>query len=128
MINDDRGRTVMVVRAHFDDPDQRHIVFVWSRVESASLGAPNDEALGGHRLWNVGLRDLQWLGLVQNSERIRELRRQNSVHPGHDPRRYEFLDHYIAALKEVVAEVVASALVIQRGEGTTLEAAAAALA
>ncbi len=128
MISDDQGRTVMAVHAHPDDQDQRNVVFEWSRVESASLSAPNDEALSGHPLWNAGLKDVQWLALVQGSERIRALRRQNAVHPMHDPRRYDFLDHYIAPLKECVAEVVASQLVIHRVEGTTLQAAVNALA
>ena len=39
----------------------------------------------------------------------------------------DFLDHYIAPLKECVAEVVAGSLETRRHGGSTLEAAAAAL-
>jgi hypothetical protein len=99
MTSGDSGHTVLAVRAHLDDADRRNVVLVWRRVKSASLGAPNDEALSGHRLWRAGLGDILWLGIVENSDLVDSLRRQNSVHPSHDPRRYDFLVHYIAPLK-----------------------------
>jgi hypothetical protein len=128
LVSDDSGRTPLAVRPHADDADRRNVVLVWSGVESASLSAPNDEAISGHRLWRAGLSDVLWLGLVEGSILIAGLKKQNSVHPSHDPRRYEFLDHYIAPLKECVAEVVASSVVIHREDGSTLESAVAALA
>jgi len=45
MVSDDSGRTVLAVRSHPDDTDQRNVVLVWSGVEYASLSAPNDEAI-----------------------------------------------------------------------------------
>jgi hypothetical protein len=118
---------VLAVRAHLDDADRRNVVLVWRRVKSASLGAPNDEALSGHRLWRAGLGDILWLGIVENSDLVDSLRRQNSVHPSHDPRRYDFLVHYIAPLKECVVEVVAGSMEVRRRVGTTMEAAAASM-
>jgi hypothetical protein len=97
-------------------------------LSNASLSAPNDEAISGHRLWRAGLSDVLWLGLVERSALIAQLKRQNSVHPYHDPRRYEFMDHYIAPLKECVAEVVARSVAIHpQGGNTTLESAVAAM-
>ncbi|KGN32179.1 hypothetical protein N802_11005 [Knoellia sinensis KCTC 19936] len=127
MVSDDSGRTTLAVRAHPDDADQRPLVLFWRRVEFAALTAPNDESISGHPLWHSGLSDVRWLGLVERSSRIRALTVQNSVHPSHDQRRFDFLDHYIAPLKECVAEVVAGSLETQRHGGSTLEAAAAAL-
>ena len=69
-----------------------------------------------------------WLGLVEDSELIASLRQQSSVHRHHESRRYAFLDHYIAPLKECVVEVVAHSLVVHRHDGSTLESAAAATA
>ena len=128
MLSDDSGWTRLAVRPHPDDADQRNVVLVWEGVEFASLSAPNDEAISGHRLWRAGLNDVLWLGLVEDSELIASLRQQNSVHRHHESRRYDFLDHYIAPLKECVVEVVAHSLVVHRHDGSTLESAAAATA
>ena len=128
MVSDDSGRTRLAVRAHPDDGDQRNVVLVWDGVEFASMSAPNDQAISGHRLWRAGLNDVLWLGLVEDSDLIAGLKKQNSVHPNHEPRRYDFLDHYIAPLKECVAEVVARSVVIHRHDGTTIESAAAVTA
>ena len=118
MVSDDAGRTALALRAHPDDPDQRHLVLLWRRVEFAALSAPNDEAISGHPLWREdGLGEVRWLGLVEGSRRVRTLADQNAAHPSHDPRRYEFLDHYIAPLKECIAEVVAGSVETHRHEG-----------
>jgi len=127
MISNDLGRTVLALRAHPDDTDQRNVSLVWNGVESATLSAPNDEAIDGHRLWRDGLSDVPWIGVVEESALSRDLMRQNSVHSGHDPRRFELLEHYIVLLKECVAEVVASSVEVHRVDGETLESAAAAL-
>lgn len=93
----------------------------------ASQVATGKEGVSGHPLWGSGLGDVRWLGLVEKSARVRAMAAQNSVHPSHDQRRYDFLDHYIAPLKECVAEVVAGSVETQRHGGSTLEAAGAAL-
>ena len=128
MLSDDSGRAALAIRAHGDDVDQRNIVLIWRRVEFAALSAPNDEALSGHPLWHSGLSGVRCLGLVESSARVRGLAAQDSVHPAHDRRRFDFLDHYIAPLKECVAEVVAASVETHRHGGSTLEAAAGALA
>jgi hypothetical protein len=127
MVSNDVGRTALALRAHPDDADQRHLVLLWRQVEFAALSAPNDEAISGHPLWRVGLGEVRWLGLVEGSDRVRALAAQNAGHPSHDPRRYAFLDHYIAPLKECIAEVVAGSVEVHRHDGSTLEAAAAGL-
>jgi len=127
MISNDLGRTVLALRAHPDDTDQRSVALVWNSVESATLSATNDQAVSGHRLWRDGLSEVPWMGVVELSALRSELKRQNSVHPGHDPGRFEFLEHYIALLKECVVEVVASSVEVHRVGGGTLESAAAAL-
>ena len=127
MISNDLGRTVLALRGHPDDEDQRNVVLVWSGVESATLSAPNDEAVSGHRLWRHGLSEVLWIGIVEGSALRSDLKRQNSVHPGHDPARFDSLEHYIVLLKECVAEVVARSIETHRMDGGTLESAAAAL-
>jgi hypothetical protein len=87
MVSDDIGRTSLAIRTHPDDADQRNIVLLWTGVEPASLGEPNDEAISGHRLWQAGLSDLLWLGLAEGSDLLAHLRKQNSVHRSYDARR-----------------------------------------
>jgi hypothetical protein len=127
MVSNDLGRTVLAARAHPEDADKRNVVLVWNGVESASLGAPNDETISGHRLWHHGLSDVPWLGIIEGSALRASLKKQNSVHPGHEPARFEFLEHYIVLLKECVAEVVARSVEVHRLDGATLDSAAAAL-
>lgn len=103
------------------------VVLFWRRVEFAALSAANDEAISGHPLWRCGLSGVRWLGLVENSARVRGLATQDSIHPAHDRRRFDLFDHYIAPLKECVAEVVAGSVETHRHGGSTLEAAAEAL-
>ncbi len=127
MISNDLGRTALALRAHPDDTDERSVALVWNGVESAALSAPNDEAVSGHRLWRHGLSEVLWMGVVVNSALRSELKRQNVVHPGHDPARFDQLEHYVVLLKECVAEVVAMSVEVHRMDGGTLESAVAAL-
>ena len=119
LLSNDLGRTAMSVRAHPDDPDERQVVLLWTRVEWAAIGAPNDDALA--------LRDVRRVGLVQQSGLIADLRRQASVHPMYDAARFAFLNHYVVVLKECVAKVVARSIGVHRGAGSTLDAGVAAL-
>ena len=91
------------------------------------MGAPNDEALRGHRLYQRGLAELRWAGLVEDSERIARLEQANRAHPRHDPERFAQLRHYILPLKEGVVEVIAETISVQRRPGTPLHAASFAL-
>jgi hypothetical protein len=90
------------------------------------MGNPNDEAIEGHRLYEKGLGDIHWLGVVEDSELIASLERQNSVHPFHQPEWFANMRHYVLPLKETTVEVVAATLSIVRVAGSTAYAAAAA--
>lgn len=127
LLSDDYGKTVLAMNAHQDDPDRRSVALVWSGSRYACLADPNDEAISGHRLYVHGLSDVLWAGVVRDSDLIRALEKQNRVHPGHDPSRFEPLTHHVVLLKECVVEVVAQALSVQRFEGTTLDTATGAI-
>jgi hypothetical protein len=70
------------------------------------FGAPNDEALGGHPLWNRGL-EFYSVHEVISSSLIAMLERRNSVHPRHDPELY-FRDtkHYVLTFQDSTLECV----------------------
>ena len=128
LLSDVFGKTVLALKPHHNDTDRRCVVLVWSGTRSACLADPNDEAKSGHRLYQSGLSNVLWAGLVRDSETIVALERANRVHPYHDPTRFESLQHHVILLKECAAEVVAEAVTVQRFEGTTLAAVTAAMA
>ena len=70
------------------------------------FGPPNDEAFSGHPLASRGLSSYAaWE--VRDSSWIRTLERMNSVHPYHDPSRFELLRHFIFAFHDTTFECIA---------------------
>ncbi len=101
----DAGRSVLSIAAHPDDDDQRRVVLTWTACSSTEFGAPNDEARHLHRLYERGLAEVLWIGLVLDSSRIDEFARMASQPP---------TTHYVIPLKECVVEVLATSLKISR--------------
>lgn len=129
LISNDSARAVFAL--DYDsirDQDRRAVVLRWEGCYYSKLGAPNDEAIPGHPLYGLGLRGVLWAGVVEDSSLIRALEKQNSVHPRHDPARFDSLVHHIILTKESTIEVVAESVTVLRIEGDTLHAAAAAMA
>jgi hypothetical protein len=114
LLTTDSGVTRLTLRARVDDPDQRRVELVWARSWAARMEPSNDEAISGHRLYAVGLREVLWLGEVHDSELIADFERRNRVHPGHDASRFAPLRHWIVLLKECTVEVVARSLTVER--------------
>ena len=71
-----------------------------------AFGPPNDEAFSGHPLASRGLMPYG-VYLVENSSWIRSLERLNSVHPHHNPSRFEELKHFVFAFHDSAFECVA---------------------
>ena len=141
----DDGETRLRLRAHPDDHDQRQLDLVWNGCLVARMEPPNEEAISSHRLYDVGLREVQWLGEVYESDLIADLERRDRVHPDHSAERYTELRHtelrytelrytelrctelrhtelrctelrhWVAALKECTVEVVGRSLRVERG-------------
>jgi hypothetical protein len=78
----------------------------FSRVRAFYLGSPNDEALGGHRLWGRGLSFYSFQEVV-HSDWIAELERRNEVHLQHSKKLFEGLRHLVITFKEQTLECVA---------------------
>lgn len=119
MLTGDLGRAVLAINAHMDDIDQRAVVIVWAGARYRMMGGPNDEAISGHRLYNKGLRQVLWAGEVIESQLVKALERQNSVHSHHNPRRFANLVHHVILMKECTVEVVADSVSVHRIEGST---------
>ncbi|WP_460606184.1 hypothetical protein [Jatrophihabitans fulvus] len=127
MVSRDLAPTTLALLPPPSDEDQRCVVFTWSDCVFSCMRPPNDEAIEGHRLWEKGLQDVSWFGAVRDSELIAGLELENRVHPYHRPQRFLELQHHVLRLQENVVEIVASSLRMNRREGTTLAAAAAAI-
>jgi hypothetical protein len=82
-----------------------HYVLIFSGVTHASMGAPNDEALGGHPLAKYGLRWYQF-HVVEQSPLIAELERRNRVHHSHSAALFEGYQHFIITFQGETFEVV----------------------
>jgi len=70
------------------------------------FGAPNDEALEGHPLWNRGL-GFYGVFRVDQSSLIRRLAVMNSVHRQHSYSTFDELAHYIFTFHDSTFECVA---------------------
>ena len=123
LIVTDTSLAALALNPHPDDASPDRVVLVWSGTCEAAMGAPNDEALSGHRLYERGLADLVWAGIVKDSERIADLERRNRVHPHHNPERFTRLRHFILPLKEGTAEIIAEDVQVQRHSGPLFDAA-----
>jgi hypothetical protein len=51
LIVTDDGLAALALRPHPDDTADDCVVLIWSGTREAAMGAPNDEALPGHRLY-----------------------------------------------------------------------------
>jgi hypothetical protein len=97
-------KTVRVVGE--DTPEQPCALARFNRVVAHMFGPPNDEAFHGHPLAKRGLHPYGVFE-VSNSSWIRGLERMNSVHPYHNPARYERLRHFVFAFHDTTFECVA---------------------
>src|SRR5215467_8335499 len=101
------GRGALAQRAHSDDPDQRCVVLRWGVVSYALMGPPNDEARNQHRLYEAGMKDVEWLRPMLSSD-------------------FVFVPiHYVVVSKECVVELLAENVDVFRVGGSPREAAPA---
>jgi hypothetical protein len=104
------GRTALAVAPHPDDQDQRCVVLLWTGVRSMTSSDPR-APLSRHRLYDNGLGDVAWVGVVRRRD-------QPSV---------DGAVHHVVLLDDRAVEVVAELLTVHRVSGSTATAAAAAL-
>jgi hypothetical protein len=98
------GTTITVV----DPADSSIRLLSWlvlNGVAHVSLGAPNDEALVGHPLYDSGLRHYR-AHEVHNSDLIASMERRNRVHPHHRPESFATLRHLIITFHDETFDCV----------------------
>lgn len=84
--------------------------------QSYMFGGPNDEAFDGHPLASRGLHPYGAFE-IENSSWIRQLERMNSVHPSHNPERFQRLRHFVFAFHDSMFECVADGLTVSTHRG-----------
>lgn len=119
MFTNDMGQTSLALEPYPEDHDSACVVLTWSGTIFAAMASPDHDSISGHPLYKRGLKDVLWMGTVQNSTLIEVLLQMNRVR---GRRHITTLTHYILPLKEKTVEVVAESLNIERRSGTTTEA------
>ena len=115
LVSSDGGRAALALSAHASDEDQRAVVLVWTGCAAALMAPPNDEARDQHRLYDSGLRELLWAGVVEGSEWAAAVDAMRAGSSG---------SHFVVLAKETTVEVLADAVSVVRVPGSTAEAAA----
>jgi hypothetical protein len=88
----------------------------FSGIYAHLFGAPNDEALHGHRLAHLGLEAYGFYRL-EHSTWIADLCARNQVHPRHRDSLFDGLQHYIFTFHDSTLEVIAASYASATHEG-----------
>ena len=80
----DGGRAALAVAPHPDDLDQRCVVLLWTGAQSMTASDPH-APLSRHRLYDHGLDDVAWVGVVRGGMRPRGERCRPARRPARRP-------------------------------------------
>lgn len=100
----DDGRTILIFEASAASK-QTTVALSFDRTLNVRHGWPNDEAIGGHRLYGKGLCAHGYFE-VENSKLIQELELGNRVHPSHKPEHHRGYKHYLLSFQDETIEIV----------------------
>jgi hypothetical protein len=76
------------------------------------FGEPNDEVIGGHRLWGKGLAPYS-AHVIANSRWLVEMENINKVHPSYHPDKWKALKHYLLLFHDESFECLANSYTIE---------------
>ena len=100
-----------------DRPGESLALVEFELYQSYMFGAPNDEAFSSHPLAARGLHPYAAFR-IDDSSWVRQLERMNSVHPNHNPNKFQELKHFVFAFHDSTFECVAKGFKILEHEGT----------
>jgi hypothetical protein len=83
------------------------------------FGPPNDEAISGHRLYEMGLRPYGSFEVL-NSSWIASLEKANRVHSSHTPELFSDYRHFILTFHDSMLEFIAESFSTSSHEGAVL--------
>ena len=84
----------------------------FNRFAQFKFGSPNDEAMEGHPLYELGLEPYSIQKVIE-SEWIKELSKMNSVHPYHKDEHFSNYEHFIFFFHDTCFEIVAEGYSIE---------------
>ncbi len=105
--------------------DREFALVICSSCAALSFGPPNDEALQGHRLYDLGLTAYTAQEVV-NSRWIAAQEEANRVHRSHSAELFRPHRHFIITFHDSTFEFVARDFTWTRQKGSPAEAARAA--
>ncbi|APY06830.1 hypothetical protein BWZ20_00310 [Winogradskyella sp. J14-2] len=101
------------------DQDDGIITIKFDLFEQFKFGSPNDEAMSGHPLYELGLKPYS-IQKVIDSEWIKQLKKINSVHPYHKDELFEKYKHFIFFFHDTCFEIVAESYSIEQNSELNL--------
>ncbi len=95
------------------EKDDALVTVKFDKFAQFKFGNPNDEAIEGHPLYNLGLEPYSIQKVVE-SEWIKDLIKMNSVHPYHRNDQFDKFEHFIFYFHDTCFEIVADGYSIEQ--------------
>lgn len=109
------GKTVHV-RTEKDDGI---VTIQFDRFAQFKFGNPNDEAIEGHPLYDLGLEPYS-IQKVLESEWIKELIQMNAVHPSHQDKYFAKYEHFIFFFHDTCFEIIAEGYSVEEQSASNM--------
>ena len=100
--------------------EEPSITIKFERVLAHYFGMPNDEAISGHPLSDLGIEPYSYYE-VKNSSWIEKHEKMNRVHPYHKKKHYSDYRHFIFTFHDTTFEVIAKGYSTTKGIGSLTE-------
>jgi hypothetical protein len=100
--------------------DEGIVTIKFDRFAQFKFGNPNDEAINGHPLYELGLQPFS-IQKVAESEWIKELTKMNSVHPYHNDEQFSKYEHFIFFFHDTCFEIVAEGYSVEQSSEMTMK-------
>mgnify|MGYP003677813958 CR=1 FL=1 len=94
------------------EEDEGIVTAKFDRFAQFKFGSPNDEAISGHPLYELGLEAYS-IQKVIDSEWINDLKKMNSVHPYHKDELFEKYEHFIFFFHDTCFEIISEGYSIE---------------
>jgi hypothetical protein len=120
-LNIDPGGTTPKIKAdehnlevsfYLSDSDNRGKL-KFNSVLQFTFGYPNEEAISGHRYYDLGLMPFEFVE-VKDSEILKNIILANRVHPYHNDEMFKEYKHFVIPFHDTTLEVIANSYEFER--------------
>jgi hypothetical protein len=102
-----------------NENDNGIITVKFDRFAQFKFGNPNDEAIEGHPLYDLGLEPYSIQKII-DSEWIKKLIKMNSIHPYHMDEQFEKYEHFIFFFHDTCFEIVAEEYSVEKNSESNM--------